>query len=364
MRLSSLLTLSDVEIAARRALDATVWTYVAGGAGDEAAVRGNRAAFQDVWLRPRAFGAAAPEPDTGVTMLGGRLRLPVLLAPTSPQRLLHADAELATARAAAAAGTVSIVSTDSHYPFPDIAAAGDKRCWFQLYPYESMAMVDAAVAMAEEAGAQALVVTVDADHPARRISARRAGFRTPSDVDFGTLRLLGVFDGQVPAHGRLDRRGLTWSDLDRIRGRCTVPLLVKGILRGDDARQCIDAGADGVVVSNHGGRQLAAAVPSLVALADIAPQVRADCVLLVDGGIRSGVDVVRAMALGAHAVCIGRPYLWGLGLAGQAGVESVLTLLREEIADTLRQLGLSAMDDVDADCLAGARRPVLEGRQP
>jgi 4-hydroxymandelate oxidase len=277
---------------------------------------------------------------------------------------LHADAELATARAAVEAGTVSIVSTDSHYPFPAVAAVAGKNCWFQLYPYRTQADVEAMIDMVLDAGAAALVVTVDARFPARRISARRAGFRTPPHVDFGTLRLLGILAGDVPADARLERLPLTWDDLARIRRRVKVPLLVKGVLHPADARRCCELGADGVIVSNHGGRQLDGVVPSLVALEEVAGEVRDHCAVLFDGGIRSGVDVVKALALGAHAVCIGRPYLWGLSIGGEAGVKAVLTLLQREVEDTLLQLGLAAVSDIRPDCVAGIRwsPPTAAGR--
>ncbi len=358
-------TLADVEQAARALLDDAIWAYVAGGAGDERTVEGNAAAFDALWLRPRVLDAGSTMPDTGVTLLGRELSMPILLAPTSPQRLVHEDAELATARAATRAGVCSIVSTDTHYPFPEIAASTDECCWFQLYAYGSRRDVDATIAMAEEAGASALVVTVDAYYAARRIRTQRAGFATPAFVDMGTLRALGVIEGEIPPGARFDRLPLTWEDVERIRARSSLPLLIKGVLNPADARRCIDVGAEGVIVSNHGGRQLDGVVPTIVALEQIAPVVADDCVLLVDGGIRSGVDVVKALALGAHAVGIGRPYLWGLALAGDAGVLAVLDLLRRELEDTMLQLGVSSIAEIGAEHLAAIRwTPATTNGQP
>lgn len=353
--LASLTTLADVEQAARAKLDAATWAYVAGGAGWDTTVRGNVQAFDAVWLQPRVLESTCTVPDTSVALFGQRLSLPVFLAPTSPQRLLHEQAELATARAAKSAGTVSIVSTDSHYPFPLIAETAAQSCWFQLYSYRSRSDVEATIDLALAAGASALVVTVDAHFSARRLAARRAGFRTPPGVDFGTLRTLGILTGDVPADARLERLPLTWDDLAWIRRRVKVPLLVKGVLRASDARRCVDAGVDGVIVSNHGGRQLDAAVASLVALERVAREVGRECTVLMDGGVRSGVDVVKALALGARSVGIGRPYLWGLSLAGQDGIGAVLSLLRREIEDTLLQLGVPAASAIDADCVADIR---------
>jgi 4-hydroxymandelate oxidase len=355
-----LLTLADFEAAARERLDAATWAYIAGGAGDGRTVRANEAAYEDVWLRPAALAAAPPMPRLGVSVLGTDLDMPVLLAPTSPQRLLDEGAELATAQAAAEGGVCSIVSSDSHHPFEAIAPTAPGRCWFQLYAYDCRDTVAATIAMAEDAGATAIVVTVDAAYAARRIAAERAGFRTPAHVDFGTLRALGVLDGAVPAHGRLGRLPLTWDDLGWIRERTSVPMLVKGIVRAGDARRCVECGADGVIVSNHGGRQLDGALPSLVALPEVAAEVGGEAATLVDGGVRSGVDVVKALALGADAICIGRPYLWGLALDGEAGVSAVLALLRREVTDTLLQLGVDGVGDVASDHVTGGRTHALE----
>ncbi|MFD3659404.1 alpha-hydroxy acid oxidase [Streptomyces sp. NPDC058659] len=353
--LSGLLTLTDFEQAAESVLDAASWAYVAGGADTQLTVRANTEAFDQVWLRPRALGGTGVQPDTTVTVFGQQLALPVLLAPTSPQRLLHDDAEIATARAAESAGTLSIVSTDSHHAFPEIAGSVKNGSWFQLYAYRSRDDIAATIALAEDAGATALVVTVDASYAARRISTKRAGFRTPAHVDFGNLRALGVLTGEIPDGARIERYPLTWDDLEWIRTRTRLPLVVKGILRAEDAERCVDLGVDGVIVSNHGGRQLDGAMPSLVALEQVAAAVSGRAVVLMDGGIRSGVHVVKALALGADVVCIGRPYLWGLGLAGQQGVEAVLDLLKSEIEDTLLQLGSDSIADLDADFAVSAR---------
>jgi 4-hydroxymandelate oxidase len=350
--LTALMTLADFERAAEATMDKAGWAYVAGGAGSESGVRANVEAYQDIWLRPRVLDAVPDRPETEVSVLGQRLSMPVLLGPTSPQRMLHPDAELATARAAANAGIVSVVSTDSHYAFPDVAAVGGASCWFQLYPYQSLDCVAKMIAMAEEAGAGTIVLTVDAFHRPRRITTRRTRFQVPDTVDFGSLRLLGVLTGDVPPDARIDRLPLTWHDLEWIRMRVNVPLVVKGVLHPKDAARCVELGVDGIVVSNHGGRQLDGVIPTLPALADIAAEVGGRCTVLVDGGARSGVDVVKLRALGADAVCLGRPYLWGLRLAGQAGVAAVIDLVRQEIEDTLRQLGLPSVSEVRRDCVA------------
>jgi 4-hydroxymandelate oxidase len=346
-----LLTLDDYETAARAVLDPATVAYVAGGAGSERSVAANRAALDRLWLRPRVLTPPAAEPDCSVTIMGSALSLPVLLAPTSPVRLLHPDAESGVARAAAAAGTIAMISTDSHEPYPAVAAAARGATWFQLYAYRSLDDVARTVGMAEEAGAGALVVTVDGTWAAQRVSARRAGFALPGEVDFGTLAQLGIHAGHPPPSARLDRLPLTWDDLAWLRGRTALPLVVKGVLHPADARACADAGVDGVVVSNHGGRQLDGVVPGIVALPAVVDAVGTDTTVLFDGGIRSGIDVVRALALGARAVCLGRPYLWGLALAGERGVGSVLNLVADELRDALRQLGLASVGAITGDCL-------------
>lgn len=347
MTLPDFLDLAELEAASRQTMDPARWAYLAGGAGSEAALRGNLSAFGARMICPRLAQENCASPQTSCMLFGRLLSQPVLLAPTSPQRLFHPQAELATALAARDAGTLSIVSTDSHYSLSEIGAAADGAWWFQLYAYRSRADIEATIRMASDAGAEALVVTMDAHFSARRLSAWRSGFRTPPDVDFALLRELGVLSGTTPSGGRMERLPLTWRDLEWIRGIATLPFLVKGVMQVEDARRCIEIGADGIIVSNHGGRQLDGVEPSLVALERAAAAVGKDCVVLMDGGVRSGVDVMKALALGARAVCIGRPYLWGLHLGGEAGVAAVLALVAEELRDAMCQAGAARLDDID-----------------
>lgn len=351
--IGDVLEVADIEKLASCSMTAEVHAYIADGAGAGRTIAANRRALEDVWLLPQIPATRCDDVNTSVEIFGRTLAFPVLLAPTSPQRLVHEDAELASAAAAVQVGSIPIISMDSHYPLPRIVEASGGAGWFQLYPYRSLDDVAASVDYAERAGSSAIVVTIDCTYVARRLSIVRTGFRTPSSVDFDTLRRLGILRGEIPANGRLERLALTWDDITWLRSLTKLPLVVKGILRSDDAQRCIDLGADGIVVSNHGGRQLDGAVPSIVALRSIARQVGDQCLVLMDGGIRSGSDVFKALALGAHAVCIGRPYLWGLKVAGQAGVVSVLDLLREELQDVMRQAGAALVGDIALDSVCG-----------
>ncbi len=343
MDLTDLLCMADVEAAARAKLDPATYAYVAGGAGSGSTLAANLEAFAAVRLSPRLFGGGGAAPALGRRLFDREMPMPLLLAPTSPQRLLHPDAELATVQGAARLGVTAIVSADSYAPFPQIAAASAAGCWFQLYCYGGRAGVEALVDYAEGGGAEAIVLTADADHAARRLTAQRAGFTAPADLDLGTLRALGLFDGRLPPQARLERTSLNWQDLAWLRGRVHTPLIVKGVMRGEDARRCLDLGVDGLIVSNHGGRQLDGSRASLAALPEVLDAVGDRVPVLLDSGVRSGLDIVRALTLGATAVCVGRPYLWGLALAGADGVARVLELLRLELLDTLRQLGVAGV---------------------
>ncbi|WGR98050.1 alpha-hydroxy-acid oxidizing protein [Bradyrhizobium sp. ISRA443] len=357
MDIARALEVADFERAAEALMAPQYWAYLAGGAGNGGAVRANSDAFGQVSLVPRIATEDCSSPATSRRLFGRILTMPVLLAPTSPQRLFHEDAELACARAARAAGTLMVVSTDSHFGMDQIAAAAGGAWWLQLYAYQSREHVERLVRMAEQHGAEALVVTMDAHFAARRLGTERAGFVTPAFVDFGIMRSIGVEGKPGAGHARIARLPLTWKDVEWLRRLTRIPILLKGVLHPDDARRAVETGADGIVISNHGGRQLEAASGTLNALADIAPAVPGQFLLLLDGGVRCGSDVVKALALGARAVCIGRPYLWGLHLAGEQGVAAVLALLAAELRGTLQQLNLPGIDAIDASIVRPAYSP-------
>lgn len=340
--------LFDLEARARSKMTAGCWAYLSGGTGREQTLFENTAAFERYWLRPHLARSDCSSPSLQTSLFGRVLPLPVLLAPTSPLRLFHPEAELAVARAAAGAGTIFIVSTDSHHPLEDIAAAADGAWWFQLYAYRDTDLMLEMVDLAIDLGAEAIVVTMDAHFAGLRRRAARSGFSMPLEADYHLLRRFGVLQGDNPSSGRLERLPLTMDDLRTIRNRSSVPVVVKGVARASDARLCDELGIDCVIVSNHGGRQLDGTAPSIAVLEDVVGSVQ-NAVVLLDSGIRRGSDVVKAVALGARAVCIGRPYIWGLAVDGQQGVRAVLNILQDEISDVLRQMSIPTLQHISAD---------------
>jgi 4-hydroxymandelate oxidase len=344
------LSLADFEERARAVLPVPVFDYVAGGAGSERTLAANRAALDAVTVYPRVLPGGPADPR--IELFGGTLAMPVAVAPMAYQRLLHPDGELAMAEATARAGVPMILSTLSSCSMEEVAKAAD-QLWFQLYWLRDRGLVDELIGRAEEIGCRALVVTVDLPMQGRRLRDVRNAFHLPPDVIAANLQ-----PGDLPpaagtgAHRRQPGRSavaahttelisplLTWAELAWLRERTRLPLVIKGILDPDDARQAVELGADGLVVSNHGGRQMDAAPASVDALAAVAEQVAGRCPVLLDGGISSGTDVLRALALGATAVLLGRPMLWALAAGGPAGASRALELLAAELTDTLTLAG-------------------------
>ncbi|GIU98371.1 MAG: alpha-hydroxy-acid oxidizing enzyme [Actinomycetota bacterium] len=326
-----ILTVDDYERIARDALSEPVYDFFAGGAVDERTLARNRAAFERWLLRPRYLrGAAAPDPST--RLLGVPLAFPVLVAPVAYQRLLHPEGELATRRAAARVGTVMVVSSTAADLLEDVAAAAEGPAWWQLYLWRDRGAAAELLARVREAGYGALVWTVDLTTWGRRLRDLRTGFEVPPAL--------------VPsAHD--PEPDLRWEDLAWIRERAAgLPVLVKGLLTAEDARLALEHGADGVVVSNHGGRQLDAVVGSLEALPEIVETVQGRVPVLMDGGVRRGTDVLVALALGASAVLVGRPAAWGLAAEGERGVAGALSILRDELESAMALTGCRTLADV------------------
>ncbi len=345
--------LYDYEALARERLDAVAYDYFAGGANDEVTLRANRAAFEGLRLLPRVLVDASHR-DLTTTILGTPVALPVLIAPTALHRLAHAEGELATARAAREAGIIMILSTLSTTPLEEVAAAAGPA-WFQLYIYRDRGLTRELLGRVEAAGYRALVVTVDAPLLGRRERDVRNGFRLPEGIALANVapQGLGGFPDAPGESGlaayfaaQLDP-SLTWPDLDWLAGATGLPVLVKGIHRADDAVRAVEHGAAGVIVSNHGGRQLDTVPAGIELLPPIADAVAGRAEILVDGGVRRGTDIVKALALGARAVLLGRPILWGLAADGAAGVSRVLRLLRAEFDLALALCGCPSVSDVD-----------------
>lgn len=356
-----MLSLFDFERASESALTKLAHDYYAGGAHDEITVRENRAAFERRTLRPRVL-AGVEHRDLSVELLGRRHEWPLVIAPTAFARLAHEGGETAVARAAASAGVTQTLSTLSTMAIGDVAAAHDRPLWFQLYVFRDREVTRGLVERAEAAGCEALVLTVDTPLLGHRERDSRNRFALPDGLtaanllgdDLQHVRTEGenaATSGLLQYFSSLIDPGLSWADIGWLRSITDLPILVKGVVRGDDARLSVDHGAAGVIVSNHGGRQLDTAIASLDALPEVAAEVGSEVPVLVDGGVRRGTDIVKALALGARAVLIGRPVLWGLAVAGEAGVEHVLSLLREEVDLAMALCGCRSISDVTADIL-------------
>ncbi|MDW4901630.1 alpha-hydroxy acid oxidase [Streptomyces californicus] len=336
------LSLADIRAAAHSILPAGIWDFIEGGSGTESTLAANKAAFTDVALVPRVLTGVATA-DTGARLVGTDAAVPLAIAPMAYQSLLHEKGELAAARAARTAGAPFIVSTLSSHRLEDVAATGADT-WFQLYCLRDRAKNHELIGRAEDSGCRALVITVDVPLMARRPRDARNGFALPTRVRAANLDAApgGEAHRRVPGASALAVHtsaafapGLSWRDLAELRDRTSLPLVVKGVLDPRDARAAVDIGAAAVVVSSHGGRQLDGAQPSMRALPAVVEAVSGDCEVLLDSGVRSGGDVLKALALGARGVLIGRPVLWGLAADGERGVGTVLALLRAELAEAM-----------------------------
>jgi isopentenyl diphosphate isomerase/L-lactate dehydrogenase-like FMN-dependent dehydrogenase len=339
---------ADAERAALEGLDPGVLGYFAGGAGDELTLENNVLAWSRWQLRPRMLGGHA-EWSTRTDLLGADISMPILAAPVAFQRLVDPDGEEAMARAAAAAGTIMCLSTlASARPGAVAAAAPGAHRWFQLYCFSDSGITDALMAEAVESEYEAIVVTVDAPRAGNRERDHRTGFVLPEG--FGVPSVQAALGSEravsVEEAFSLVDAGMSWEDFGELASRCDLPVLVKGVLTGEDAALAVEHGAAGVVVSNHGGRQVDRAPAGADVLEEAVAAVAGRAAVLVDGGIRRGVDVAIALALGADAVLVGRPALWGLAAGGEQGALRVLELLRAELELTLALCGCGSPADL------------------
>ena len=353
------LNLSEYETLARARMEHTAWGYYAGGADDEVTLGENPLAWQRLRLRPRVL-VDVTNTDTSTTVLGTTVAMPVLTAPCALNRLAHPDGELAVARATAQAGVIQVLSTVSSTSLEDVAAAANGTRWFQLYCYTDREITADLVRRAEAAGYSAICLTVDLPVLGRREREIRAGFAAPDGI---TMKNLEPYAKDVmPEAGgttalaryvseRWDAR-LTWDVIPWLKSVTRLPIVAKGILTHEDARLAVGHGVDAIIVSNHGGRQLDTVLTGAEALPEVVAAVAGRCEVLVDGGIRRGTDVVKAIALGARAVLIGRPYLWALAVDGEAGVARVLQLLRDETGLAMALAGRRSVSEIDASLIA------------
>lgn len=350
-----LVSVADYEAAAARTLAPGALAYYAGAAGDELTLADNAAAWQRLAIVPRAL-AGVGHRDPAVTLLGRRRAHPLLTAPTAFHALGHAEAELATARGAAAAGAPFCLSTLGTTSVAALAeAVPDATRWFQLYVFRDRGISRELVAQAAEHGYEALVVTVDLPVLGRRERELRTGVHAATGEAVASARAGGASGAMTPADfAALVDPDLTWADIEAFAGESPLPVVVKGILRGDDAERAVAHGARGVVVSNHGGRQLDTTISSADALPAIVDRIGDRVDVLVDGGIRRGTDVLKALALGARAVMVGRPVLWGLACGGAEGVARVLEILLAEFDLALALSGAPEARALDRELLAPA----------
>jgi len=373
--LKALASVDDFERSANRKLPRIVSDFVAGGSDCEITVQKNLSAFRQIEWAPRFLKDVS---DRSVTtdVFGQPLQIPVMLSPAGLASLVHRDGELAAARAAESAGTVFVVSTASSYSLEEISAVTTGRLWFQVYLWKSREVISELVKRAEESRYEALVLTVDVPVVGKRVRDVRNGMAIPPRIRPGSVLdvlrrprwLAHLAKGPELTFGSLvrsiDPRGkesiasyvdrelsnsaATWDELVWLRGIWKGPLIVKGILTAEDAKEALRRGADGIIVSNHGGRQLDSCPASIDALTHVVDAVGGRAEVFMDGGIRRGSDVVKAKALGANAVFVGRPWFWGLAVGGQEGVERMLEVFSDEIDRTLALLGSPDFETVDS----------------
>jgi len=365
------INLFEYEKLAKEHLSQMTLDYYSSGAWDEITLRDNRAAFERVKLLPRILVDVSDVYDglrlrnLTTSILGQPLQLPLLIAPMAFQCLAHPDGEVATALAAASAGVGMVLSTMATKSIEEVATACDDKFpnslrWFQLYIHKDRELTRALVEKAYKAGYKALCLTVDAPVLVELERVRRNEFALPPDLHLANLATISGLDishekgesGLFTYFAQQLNPEVTWRDLEWLESLSPLPLVIKGILRPDDAVRAVEYGAKAIVVSNHGGRQLDGAIASLDALAEIVAAVDGKIEILLDGGIRRGTDILKALALGAKAVLIGRPILWGLAVGGQIGVSHVISLLQDELNLGMALSGCAKLQDIDPSLLA------------
>ena len=337
--------LFEYEALAQAKMDPAFWDYYQGGSDDEITLRANRALFERIRLRPRVLvDVSAGALDMRTTVLGSPVSMPILVAPMALHCLAHPEGECATAQGAGMANTLMVASTTSTRSLEEVAQAANGPLWFQLYVYPSLRVAEKLVERAEAAGYRAIVLTVDLPYLGNRERDRRNNVTIPPPP-FIEANFVGV--DKVGRQWAI----LTWESLSWLRSITSLPILLKGILTAEDALLAIEHGVAGIIVSNHGGRQLDTAIASIEALPEIVEAVAGRCEVYVDGGIRRGTDILKALALGARAVLVGRPILWGLAVNGAQGVSHVLEILHKELELAMALSGRPTLAGIDRTLL-------------
>jgi 4-hydroxymandelate oxidase len=347
------INLFDFEEIAKERLPKEEYDYIAGGATDEISVDRNRRAYASWAFRPRVLRDVS-KLDLSTTVLGTKVNLPVLIAPCGGHKRAHPEGELATYRAATACGTMLAVSANSNTSFEDLANSAKGHLWVQMYPFRDKQMTQEWLKRAADNGYEAVIVTLDSQWPPKRERNIRNNYRRTRGVNYPktgaeTPRPAGrAGEGSDPA--------ATWQDLEWIKKAANLPVVAKGVMTGEDVELCVEVGADGVIISNHGGRHLDNTLATVEVLSEAVAAAKGRLEVYLDGGIRRGADVVKAIALGAKAVFIGRPLFWGLAVDGDKGVIRVLDILREEIEITMAKCGRPTIASIDASTIVKAPR--------
>ena len=334
------INLSDYEQLAQVKMEQGAWDYYQGGSDDEVTLRECRAAFQRIKLRPRML-VDISHINMQTTVLGTPVSMPVMVAPTAYHGMAHPEGECATASGTGQSDTIMIASSFSNRTLEEIAAVATKPLWFQLYSYRNLQATAKVVQRAAAVGYKALVLTADLPRLGKRERDIRNRFELPAHLSIANYRDVEEDNDYIPVP-----LYLTWDAIDWLRGLCNLPIVVKGILTAEDALIALERGADAIAVSNHGGRQLDGEITSIEALPEIVEAVAGRCEIYVDGGIRRGTDILKALALGARAVFIGRPALWGLAVNGSDGVHHLLEILRAELELAMALSGVTSLDKI------------------
>ncbi len=339
----------DFEPRARERMTRNAWEYISGGAGDEISLRWNREAYDKIRLRTRVL-VDVSKLNTKTHLFGQELAYPILLAPTAYHKLVHPDGEVETARGAGAGGATMVVSSFANTAIEDIARVAKEPLWFQLYVQPDRGFTRSMIERAEAVGCRAICVTVDTPLAGARNREERAGFALPKGLELPHLKGL-TNAAHPPREGEIFSAildpTLTWKDIEWLKSFAKVPVLLKGVQSADDAEQAARLGVSGIIVSNHGARNLDTVPATIDALPSVVEKVAGRMPVLVDGGIRRGTDVLKALALGASAVLIGRPYLYALGVAGAPGVTRTLSILRKEFEIAMALTGRRSIAEID-----------------